>query len=83
MLAMMSETDGYPLKARRCGSMSTRVTTMKTAKTASRTTTISDWARSTKRAPIRLIPAIATTMPEVKTLSQPAAASSPTKSEVA
>ena len=56
---------------------------MKTAKTARKTTTISDWARSTNRVPIRLIPTIATMIPEVKTLSQPAAASFPMKSEVA
>ena len=35
--------------------MSTIVTPMKTANTASRTTTISDWARSTTREPTRLI----------------------------
>ena len=80
---MMSETGGYPLKASRCGSISTSVATMKTANTARRTTTISDWARSTKRSPIRLIATIATMITEVKTLSQPAAASFPMKSEVA
>ena len=53
--------------------MSTRVTAMKTAKTASRTTTISDCARSTTRDPTRLIAAIAITISVVKTLSQPLA----------
>ena len=59
--------------------MSTIVTAMKTAKTASRTTTINDWARSTKRVPMRLMATIASTMTDVKTWSQPAPASSPTK----
>ena len=63
--------------------MSTMVTAMKTAKTASRTTTISDWARSTTRDPTTLIAAIATTIRDVNTLSHQPAASSPTKSEVA
>ena len=56
---------------------------MKTAKTASRTTTISDWARSTMREPTRLMAAIETTIRVVNRLSQPAAASSPMKSDVA
>ena len=56
--------------------MSTRVTAMKTAKTARSRRTIADCARSTTREPTRLIPAIPTMIAEVKTLSQPAAASS-------
>ena len=56
---------------------------MKTAKTASKTTTISDCALSTSREPTMLRAAIATMMAEVKTLSQPLAALSPMKSEVA
>ena len=59
--------------------MSTIVTAMKTAKTASRTNTISDCARSTKRAPTKVIPPSPTMTAEVKRLSQPASASSPTK----
>jgi hypothetical protein len=81
-LAMMSENDGYPLKARRSKSMSTSVTAMKTAKTASRTTTIRDCARSTTREPTRLTRPPDTTA-VVKTLSHQPAASSPTKSDVA
>ena len=79
----MSEKDGYPSNASRSQSMSASVTTMKTAKTPSRTTTISDCTRSTTPAPTRLTAAIATTMIEVKMLSQAAPASSPMKSEVA
>ncbi len=60
--------------------MSTIVTQMKTAKTTSRTTTISDCARSTTREPTTLIASIASTMAVVNTLSQPPAASSPMKS---
>ena len=52
--------------------MSTIVTAMKTAKTTRSPITISDCARSTTRDPTMLIPAIATTTREVKTLSQPA-----------
>ena len=63
--------------------MSTIVTAMKTAKTASSATTISDCALSTTREPTMLIAAIATTIAEVKMLSQPLPASSPTNSEVA
>ena len=63
--------------------MSTRVTAMKTAKTARRRTTISDWARSTIFEPTMLIPAIASTINVVNRLSQPAEASSPMKREVA
>ena len=44
---------------------------------------MSDCARSTTREPTMLIAAMATTIADVKTLSHPAAASSPTKSEVA
>ena len=61
--------------------MSTIVTAMKTAKTASSTRTISDCARSTTREPTTLIASIPSTIAEVKTLSQPAAASSPMNSE--
>ncbi len=63
--------------------MSTIVTQMKTAKTASRTTTISDCARSTTREPTMLIPSIPSTIAEVKTLSQALAASLPMKSDEA
>ena len=63
--------------------MSASVTTMKIAKTPSSTTTISDCARSTTPDPTRLTQASATTMIEVKMLSQAGPASSPTKSEVA
>ena len=49
--------------------MSASVTTMKTAKTASRRTTISDWARSTIFEPTMLMPAIASTISVVNTLS--------------
>ncbi len=63
--------------------MSTIVTAMKTMKTASRTTTISDCARSTNLAPIRLIADHGDHDDEVKTLSQPLAASSPMNSDVA
>ena len=63
--------------------MSTRVTAMKTAKTARRRRTISDWARSTIFEPTMLIPAIATTINVVNRLSQPDAASAPMKREVA
>ena len=63
--------------------MSTSVTAMKTANTASRTITISDCARSTSFEPTMLTPAIATTTSVVKTLSQPLPASSPTNSDVA
>ena len=63
--------------------MSAIVTAMKTAKTASSTITISDCARSTTREPTRLIASIPTMIAEVKTLSQPAAASSPMNSDVA
>ena len=63
--------------------MSTSVTAMKTAKTARRRTTISDWARSTIFEPTMLMPAIASTTRVVNTLSQPAAASSPMNRDVA
>ena len=63
--------------------MSASVTTMKTAKTARRTTTISDWARSTILEPTMLMPAIASTISVVNRLSQPAAAPSPMNSDVA
>ena len=63
--------------------MSTSVTAMKTANTASRTTTISDCARSTTREPTMLIASIASTTAEVKTLSHAPAASLPMKSEEA
>ena len=82
-LARIFENEGYPLKASRSKSMSTIVTAMKTAKTASRRTTISVCARSTTRDPTTLMAAAPTTTPEVKTLSHQPAASSPTKSEVA
>ena len=62
--------------------MSTIVTAMKTAKTARRAKTINDWALSTKLA-IMLIAAAATTIRDVKTLSQAAPASSPMNSDVA
>ena len=63
--------------------MSTSVTTMKTANTASSVNTISDCARETSADPTIEIAAIATTTSVVKTLSQAPPASSPTKSEVA
>ena len=63
--------------------MSASVTTMKTAKTARRRTTISDCARSTILEPTMLMPAIARTISVVNTLSQPAAAPSPMKRDVA
>ena len=56
---------------------------MKMAKTPSRTTTITDATRLTNVAPTMLIAAIATITSDVKTLSQPLQASSPTNSEVA
>ena len=56
---------------------------MKTAKTARSTITISDCARSTIFEPTMLIPAIASTISVVKRLSQPAAAPSPMKRDVA
>ena len=63
--------------------MSARVTAMKTAKTARRRTTISDWARSTIFEPTMLMPAMATTIRVVNRLSQPAAAFSPMNRDVA
>ena len=80
---MMEEKLGYPLKARRSKSMSTSVTAMKTAKTPSSTITISDCARSTTFEPTRFTATIASTTAVVKTLSQPAPASSPMNSDVA
>ena len=63
--------------------MSASVTAMNTAKTASSTATISDWARSTSRAPTILIATIASTTAVVNRLSHAAPASSPTNSVVA
>ena len=82
-LATMEEKDGHPLTASRSKSMSTIVTAMKTAKTPRSTMTISDCARSTTLVPTKLTRTIASTIAVVKTLSQIAEASSPTKSEVA
>ena len=63
--------------------MSARVTAMKTAKTARRSDTISDWARSTIFEPTMLMPAMATTTRVVNRLSQPAAALFPMNRDVA
>ena len=63
--------------------MSTIVTAMNTANTASSTTTMSDWARSTTRDPTMLIATIASTIAVVKTLSHPPHVASGRKSEVA
>ena len=82
-LATMSVADGYVLNANRSKSMSTMVTAMKTAKTARSAITMIDWARSTSFEPTMLSAAIATTITDVKTLSQTPPASSPTKSDVA
>ena len=59
------------------------VTTMKTAKTHSRTTTIKDAARATTVAPTMLIRVIATITSDANRLSQPLQASSPMNNVVA
>ena len=59
------------------------VTTMKTAKTPSRTTTITDATRETNVAPIMLTSVIATISSDANRLSQPLDASSPTNRVVA
>ena len=64
-------------------STSLTVTQMKTAKTASRTITITEATRETKVAPIVLMNVMATISSEAKTLSQPLQPSSPMKSATA
>ena len=59
------------------------VTQMKTAKTASRTTTITDATRETNVAPVMLTRVIATISSDANRLSQPLHASSPTNRVVA
>ncbi len=59
------------------------VTTMKTVKTPSRTTTIKDATRETNVAPIMFTRVIATISNDANRLSQPLAASSPMNRVVA
>ena len=59
------------------------VTTMKTAKTHSRTITITDAARATNVAPIMFTRVITTITSDANTLSQPLQASSPMNSVTA
>ena len=77
-LETMSTAGGYVDGASRLGSIWRKVTTMKTANTASRMTTIQVWILSMKVAPAMLTAATATITADVSTWDQIGSASSPT-----